>query len=463
MKPISIITSFLLSAHSLLALQSESSSSLIHHKLKRAPQDALVYHYRLIAWTIHRQAENGHQQVHPPQIVPFLSFWFKSRRRRKHRRGGGRTVVLSTDKSRAVVNAYSAVLDKPALLHLLNSQDVEYVEQDSEISLQSPVSLQAAVVDQGSSSNSRSAFGGVTFKAGDSRCTKGKGAGVDIYSLDSGVNIEHEVFAGRAVWGATFGEGLPDTDDYGHGTHTMGIAAGQNLYGLATEAKVIAVKILNKRGYTNLSTIISGVNWAVEAAQASKKPSILNMSIRWDPDSTLDAVIDEAIKSGVWVVASAGNSDEDASSQSPARVPAALTVGAVDDQNVKADFSNFGPLVDLFWYGVNITSSWAFEPDRYYTASGTSQAAPGITGILACALSDYAYPSVQSLIDELIKAAQPVVDVCLVFVGWDEDDGHFSFSRSRVVATFSVGCVSLCLGECFQATSLGTARNELHF
>ncbi|XP_023930175.1 uncharacterized protein LOC106177169 [Lingula anatina] len=131
-------------------------------------------------------------------------------------------------------------------------------------------------------------------------------------------------------------------DDCGHGTHVAGIIAGTNS-GVAKRAKIISVKSLN------------------------------------------DAV-DDLLAAGIPVIVSAGNYNEDACNYSPASATGALTVGAYDVYYGKASFSNYGSCVDLHAPGVDIGSADYQKNSGYVKMSGTSMAAPFVTGAVAALL-----------------------------------------------------------------------------
>lgn len=87
------------------------------------------------------------------------------------------------------------------------------------------------------------------------------GEGVDVFIIDTGININHADFEGRAKWGTTLYPGSPDRDDYGHGTHVAGIVAGRVL-GVAKSATVHAVRVLSASGAGTSSVVITGLEWA---------------------------------------------------------------------------------------------------------------------------------------------------------------------------------------------------------
>jgi cerevisin len=219
------------------------------------------------------------------------------------------------------------------------------------------------------------------------------GKGVDVYVIDTGINIAHADFEGRAKWGATIPFGDMDIDGNGHGTHCAGTIASKT-YGIAKKAHVIAVKVLRTNGFGTNADVIKGVEWAIDAAKRGAKMgrrSAANMSLGGGRSLTLENVVNKAVKNGVHFSVAAGNDNEDACEYSPAGAEGPVTVGASTNRDAMAFFSNHGPCVDIFAPGMDITSTWIGSRRAVNTISGTSMAAPHVAGVLALYLSEKEY------------------------------------------------------------------------
>lgn len=118
---------------------------------------------------------------------------------------------------------------------------------------------------------------------------------------------------------------------------------------------------------TNLPPVESEV-----AARGLKGKAVMNMSIGGPKSRALNAAVEGLTRAGIVVVVAAGNEDQNAANVSPASAPAAITVGAIDDQDKKASFSNFGPDLDIFAPGVKIQSVGIRSDTDTATLSGTS-------------------------------------------------------------------------------------------
>lgn len=211
------------------------------------------------------------------------------------------------------------------------------------------------------------------------------GTGSIVYVIDTGVYSAHSDFTGRVVSGYTaIADGRGTEDCHGHGTHVAGTVAGRN-YGVAKTATVVAVRVLDCTGSGYSSGVVAGINWVT--ANHPGGPAVINMSLGGGANSAIDTAVNDAVNAGLVVVVAAGNSAADACSYSPARVPAAITIGATDIRDARASYSNFGSCVDMWAPGTQITSAWIAGTSATNTISGTSMASPHVAGLAARVLS----------------------------------------------------------------------------
>jgi subtilisin family serine protease len=209
---------------------------------------------------------------------------------------------------------------------------------------------------------------------------------VNVYVIDTGIYAAHKDFGDRASVGTdTVGDGQNGVDCMGHGSHVAGTIAGTT-YGLAKGAKIFGVRVLDCKGSGSTESVVAGIDWVTKNA---KKPAVANMSLGGGADDALDAAVKASIGSGVTYAVAAGNESADACEGSPAKEPSAITVGATDDQDQKASFSNWGKCVDLFAPGVDVESVGITDPDATAKMSGTSMATPHVAGGIALYLADH--------------------------------------------------------------------------
>jgi len=163
---------------------------------------------------------------------------------------------------------------------------------------------------------------------------------------------------------------------------------GGNTFGVAKGVSIVGVRIYDCFKDSTTADVIAGINWVTEH---SVKPAIANMSLTIPGGHVgVDTAVRNSIASGVIYTVAAGNSDDDASLFSPARVKEALTVGSIDRTDKRAPTSNYGSVVDIFAPGVRIPTATIDDTDPE-PPSGTSMAAPHVAGIAA--LYFEAYPT----------------------------------------------------------------------
>ncbi|QRV90481.1 cuticle-degrading protease [Ceratobasidium sp. AG-Ba] len=318
--------------------------------------------------------------------------------------------LLSGTSGSSIAYRYDQVFDGYAAR--LSSKDLDYIQRSSDVE----AIFEDVIVTIDTENRNTPAVRSRTTTYGESSLSKRvNGSSVDIYEIGTGIYLQHSQFGGRAVWGATFG-GYQSADGNGASTFSASIAAGST-YGIAKQAKLIAVKVLSDSGSGTTSDIIAAINWVVSAVQASGRPSIAMTSLGGPANTALDSAVSNAISKGIHFVVAAGSSNVDAGNTSPARVPEAITVGAVDSSGKRASFSNYGSVVDIYYYGVNILGAWIGSTTATRTLSGTGPAVGGVVGILALAIDKYGNQSPAAL-SAALKSHAKNVNGILVAQPW---------------------------------------------
>ena len=319
-----------------------------------------------------------------------------------------------------IINGISAEIDDSTLQELIKNPSVKKITIDGTAHVLLDTSL-----DQIKAKD----VWGIVDPVGNSLT----GIGEKIAIIDTGVDYTHADLGGclggtcKVTSGYDFVNSDSDPiDDNGHGTHVAAIAAGKGfLNGVAPDAKIVAIKVLDKDGYGSFSTIIAGIQFAVDPNNdgvADDRVDVINISLGGGgyPDDDISQAVDQASGAGVTVVVAAGNSGPDKNTiDSPGMARSAITVGAscknaqigVDSKCASpiAEFSSRGPVIwegidldkpDLVAPGVLICaaksknttfdSTSCFDSD-HMRISGTSMATPHVAG--AALLVRQMYPS----------------------------------------------------------------------
>lgn len=237
------------------------------------------------------------------------------------------------------------------------------------------------------------------------------GKGVRVAVLDTGA-FPHVAIKDRIEFFKDYQSNRVSAyDDNGHGTHILGIIGGnlsQNGFcGVAPECIFHVYKILNENGNGKIKVLTDAI-WDIIAQCKTQKIQIINISIgvakglETEEYQKLNVAIDEAWKRGIIVVAAAGNNGpKEQSVTIPGVNKRVITVGCLDDRNrgifggLKYGFSGIGPTSscvvkpEVLVPGTNIKSCGILSPNHFTVKSGTSMAAPVVTGMIALLLQKY--------------------------------------------------------------------------
>ncbi|KAK6502752.1 hypothetical protein TWF481_007799 [Arthrobotrys musiformis] len=284
---------------------------------------------------------------------------------------------FSIDGTGPSFKGYSVHCDGRTLKEILRSPEVQYVEADTK--------TKADVIQSSSTWGlARISYKWLPWPYKYRYVSTWAGNGITAYVVDSGVRITHTEFEGRAKYGFNAATGTSNTDKYGHGTHVAGTVAGKT-FGVAKKAKIISVKVLDDKGDGWSTWTVAGLNWVGKYAKPGK--SVVNLSLGGPKSKAVNDAVEALYRKGIVVVVSAGNKNLPAANYSPASAPNAITVAATDSWDWRADFSNYGALVDIFAPGVNIRSAYPTSNTATQYLDGTSMAAPHVAGLAAYFLS----------------------------------------------------------------------------
>ncbi|KAK2752711.1 serine protease precursor [Colletotrichum kahawae] len=271
------------------------------------------------------------------------------------------------------LRGFASTLNASEIETLQNDPSIDFIEQDAIMT----ISATQTNAPWGLARLSSSSPGGTTYSYDDSA-----GEGTCAYIIDTGIDVEHPEFEGRATFLANYADN-DDSDGQGHGTHVAG-TIGSRSYGVAKKTKLFAVKVLDQNGEGTNSAVIAGMDFvAADAAgqQGCEKGVVVNMSLGGQSSNAVNQAAAAIVKAGHFLAAAAGNEAADASTSSPGSEESVCTVGATTETDTLAEYSNFGASVDILAPGTDILSTW--PNGRTRTISGTSMASPHIAGLAA--------------------------------------------------------------------------------
>ncbi|MFG2987308.1 S8 family peptidase [Streptomyces sp. NPDC048258] len=229
----------------------------------------------------------------------------------------------------------------------------------------------------------------------------GDGAGVTVYVLDSGIDLKHREFEGRAAWlGNVTGDDI-GRDCNGRGTHLAG-TVGAKTYGVAKKASLRAVKVAGCDGAATAEDLIKGIALAVNDKKGTKGNVIL-IGVTQPRNSALNNAVQDAFSKGFVVVVAAGGPG-DACDFTPASAPNAVTVGATTKDDRLLPASGQGPCVDVLGPGEDTVSTWTGGAGATRTESAAASAAAHAAGLAAYHLSQGTHSNAQ-LTAKIVSAA----------------------------------------------------------
>ena len=242
-----------------------------------------------------------------------------------------------------------------------------------------------------------------------------KGSGIVVAVLDTGIDLDHPDLANNIVDGWNFADDNSDVSDLdNHGTMVSGIIAAiannnEGMTGVAPEAKIMPLKVLDSEG-GNLRDVASAIRYA-----ADNGAQVITMSFggqRTRFSIITEKAIDYAHKQGCILVAAVGN-ENTSELFYPAAYEQVIAVSAIDQNDTRADFSNYGTYVDFCAPGINIASTG--KDGGYYMANGTSFSAPFVAGLIALMLSDNPQLTTEEVKTELLTHVEDLGEN-----GWDQ-------------------------------------------
>ncbi|MFD9293398.1 S8 family peptidase [Streptomyces sp. NPDC060030] len=303
-----------------------------------------------------------------------------------------------------VLHGFAASLTSAQLEKVRGAAGVQAVEENSEASVSPPAAKSAGGKRAVAGSWGQDRIDQRNLPLDGTYDVDGAGAGVTAYILDTGIESAHGEFGGRVGAGYdAIGDGRDGEDCNGHGTHVAGTVAGAT-YGVAPAASLVPVRVLNCEGSGTWAGIIAGLDWI---AQNAEQPAVVNASLGGPASSAVDDAFDALAAEGTLSVVAAGNEDQDACDVSPARADGVLAVGASDDRDRQATFSNWGTCVWLYAPGVDIVSAKLGGGST--TLSGTSMASPHVAGAAALYKEQHPDASPQDVTEALAAEATPDV------------------------------------------------------
>jgi len=328
-------------------------------------------------------------------------------------------------RSYRLINAMSVHLSETEIERLKKNKNVAYIEEDGIVT----------VVESLPGDEYTNAWGVKHIGADVTHAGGNKGAGIKIAVIDTGIDYSHEDLDGNYMGGYdfVFNDDDPfDDNSKSHGTHVAGIIAaeenGSGVIGVAPEADLYAVKVLDGGGFGLVSWVIAAIEWAVE-----NKMDIVNLSMEGIHYESLQAACNNAYNAGVLLVAAGGNSMAGGGAVAyPAAYESVIAVTGTDLDDVQAYFSPVGSELELAAPGVDILSTVTAANGGYSSLSGTSQAAPHVAGTAALLFSTLQDENGNGMINDKVRESLKMNATDLGEAGFDDIYG-FGLVNAKLV------------------------------
>jgi hypothetical protein len=240
-------------------------------------------------------------------------------------------------------------------------------------------------------------------------CHRNSDVEIETVVVDTGCDVTHPEFEGRATFLENFTGDNEDYDGNSHGTHCSGII-GSKTYGVCKDAKIKCVKVLDSQGSGSTSGVIAGLNYAFNRHLQNEKKNpklrtIISMSLGGGKSLAMNRAVENMVKTSntFYIVVAAGNENQDVKSSSPASARGIFSVMAMGRDDQRAYFSNFGRTVSLYSTGVEVKSTIPGGKTAVY--SGTSMACPAAVGVLNHYLDMYPRMNMKQIKEKMLNDA----------------------------------------------------------
>ncbi|WP_164515055.1 S8 family serine peptidase [Paenibacillus lentus] len=286
-----------------------------------------------------------------------------------------------------IIPAVAATVTSTDLYSLVSDPNIERVERNIKFRITGGDFKTTSVPSEQSQWNFQAVQPTIMWDTGHT------GSGIKVAVIDSGIAPHPELTIAGGI--STVDYTSDYTDDNGHGTHVAGIIAAKSnnsgMVGIAPNVDLYAVKSMDQTGEGSLQDVLEGLEWSIQ-----NNMDIINLSLGTDTHSQLlKDMVDRAYAQGIVIVGSAGNSQTTEDNNGniihvplstytinyPAKYDSVIAVAAVDAHQARGDFSSVGNEVEIAAPGVDVVSSYL--NNGYAISSGTSQAAPHISGMIA--------------------------------------------------------------------------------